>query len=282
MTDDRATMSLLDAPTFGTGFSARRVGALILRYLYLLRSSWPRLAELAYWPAVQVIVWGFITQFFMTNSSWVAQATGVLLGAVLLWDVLFRSQLGVSVSFLEEMWSRNLANLFVTPLRPYEFLVALTTMSLVRTLIGMVPAALLAIPLYHYSIFDLGLPLLAFFVNVLVTGWAIGIAVSGLILRYGLGAESFAWVAVFALSPVAAVFYPVSVLPGWLQAVAYALPPAHVFEGMRAVMVEHVFRVDHFLAALGLNALYLAAAGAVFLLSFARARELGKLMQVGE
>jgi ABC-2 type transport system permease protein len=282
MTDDRATISLLDAPTFGTGFSARRVGALILRYLYLLRSSWPRLAELAYWPAVQVIVWGFITQFFMTNSSWVAQATGVLLGAVLLWDVLFRSQLGVSVSFLEEMWSRNLANLFVTPLRPYEFLVALTTMSLVRTLIGMVPAALLAIPLYHYSIFDLGLPLLAFFVNVLVTGWAIGIAVSGLILRYGLGAESFAWVAVFALSPVAAVFYPVSVLPGWLQAVAYALPPAHVFEGMRAVMVEHVFRVDHFLAALGLNALYLAAAGAVFLLSFARARELGKLMQVGE
>jgi ABC-2 type transport system permease protein len=282
MTDDPAAATWLDAPALSTGFSTRRIGALILRYLYVLRSSWPRLAELAYWPAMQVIVWGFITQFFMTNSSWVARATGVLLGAVLLWDVLFRSQLGVSVSFLEEMWSRNLANLFVSPLRPYEFLAALTAMSLVRTLIGMLPAALLAIPLYHYSIFDLGLPLLAFFANVLVTGWAIGIAVSGLILRYGLGAESFAWVAVFALSPVAAVFYPVSVLPGWLQAVAYALPPAHVFEGMRAVMVEQEFRLDHFFTALGLNALYLVGAGVIFLMSFARARQLGKLVQVGE
>src|SRR5205807_3942912 len=137
MSDRQASTPWLDAPTFGRGFSARRVGALILRYLYLLRSSWPRLAELAYWPAMQVIVWGFITQFFMTNSSWVAQATGVLLGAVLLWDVLFRSQLGVSVSFLEEMWSRNLGHLFVSPLRPYEFLIALATMSFVRTLIGM-------------------------------------------------------------------------------------------------------------------------------------------------
>ena len=275
-------MSGVEAAPVVAGFSPRRVGALILRYLYVLRSSWPRLAELAYWPSMQVIVWGFITQFFRTNSTWVAQATGVLLGAVLLWDVLFRSQLGVSVSFLEEMWSRNLGHLFVSPLRPYEFLAALTTMSLVRTLIGMLPAALLAIPLYHFSIFDLGLPLLAFFANVVVTGWAIGIAVSGLILRYGLGAESFAWVAVFAISPVAAVFYPVSVLPGWLQPVAYALPPAHVFEGMRALMFEHVFRFDLFFTALGLNAAYLAAAGVVFLVSFGRARHLGKLMQVGE
>jgi len=275
-------MTLLDAPTPSTGFSARRIGALILRYLYVLRSSWPRLLELAYWPAMQVVVWGFITQFFVTNSSWVARASGVLLGAVMLWDVLFRSQLGVSVSFLEEMWSRNLGHLFVSPLRPVEFVAALTTMSLVRTVIGMVPAALLAIPLYHFSIFDLGLPLLAFFANLMVTGWAIGIAVSGLILRYGLGAESFAWVAVFAIAPVSAVYYPVHVLPGWLQVVAYALPPAHVFEGMRALLFDHVFRLDYFAAAIALNALYLAAAGIVFLLAFAQARKLGKLLQVGE
>jgi ABC-2 type transport system permease protein len=275
-------MTLLDAPALSAGFSARRIGALILRYLYVLRGSWPRLLELAYWPAMQVVVWGFITQFFVTNSSWVARASGVLLGAVMLWDVLFRSQLGVSVSFLEEMWSRNLGHLFVSPLRPSEFVAALTAMSLVRTVIGMVPAALLAIPLYHFSIFDLGLPLLAFFANLMVTGWAIGIAVSALILRYGLGAESFAWVAVFAISPVSAVYYPVHVLPGWLQIVAYALPPAHVFEGMRALMFDHVFRLDYFAAAVALNVLYLAAAGIVFLLAFAQARRLGKLLQVGE
>ena len=264
------------------GFSPGRLGAMVLRYLYLLRSSWPRALELLYWPAIQMVLWGFTSQFLMTNSSWVARAAGVLLGGVMLWDVLFRGQLGVSVSFLEEMWSRNLGHLFVSPLRPYEFLIAVMTMSMIRTVIGMLPAALIAIPLYHYSIFALGLPLLVMFANLLVTGWAIGIAVSGLILRFGLGAESFAWVAVFAISPVAAVFYPVSILPGWLQAVAYALPPAHVFEGMRTLMVDHVFATDHFLAALGLNALYMAIGGIVFFSAFARARVLGKLLQVGE
>ena len=264
------------------GLSARRIGALILRYVYLLRSSWPRLLELAYWPVLQVVVWGFISRFFVTNSSWVAQAAGVLIGAAMLWDVLFRSQLGVSVSFLEEMWSRNLGHLFVSPLKPVEFVAAILVMSVIRTTIGMLPAALLAIPLYHFSIFELGLPLLAFLANLMITGWAIGVAVSGLILRYGLGAETFAWVAVFAISPIAAVYYPVDVLPGWLQVVAYALPPAHVFEGMRALMFQHVFRLDHFMAAAGLNALLFVAAAAVFLFAFARARVLGKLMQVGE
>src|SRR5262249_44826343 len=115
-----------------------------------------------------------------------------------------------------------------------------------------------------------------------LTGWVFGIAVAGLILRYGLGAESFAWVAIFALSPVAAVFYPVSVLPGWLQAIAYALPPAHVFEGMRAVMVDHAFRLHLFVNALALNGLYMAFAWAAFFAAFARARVLGKLLQVGE
>ena len=103
------------------GASVRRIAAMVLRYWYLLRGSWPRILELAYWPTVQMIMWGFISQFMATNSTWVAQAAGVLIAAVLLWDVLFRGQLGVSVSFLEEMWSRNLGHLFVSPLRPGEW-----------------------------------------------------------------------------------------------------------------------------------------------------------------
>ena len=125
-------------------FSVRRVGAMVLRYWYLLRGSWPRFLELAYWPTMQMILWGYINQFMATSSAWVAQGAGVLVSAVLLWDVLFRGQLGVSVSFLEEMWSRNLGHLFVSPLRPGEWLAALMVMSLIRTLIGIVPAALLA------------------------------------------------------------------------------------------------------------------------------------------
>src|SRR3979411_179825 len=159
---------------------------MLLLYLYILRSSWPRTLELLYWPTLQMLIWGFMSQFLRGNSSYVAQAFGVLLGAVMLWDLLFRSQLGLSISFLEEMWARNLGQLFVTPLRPFEWVVSLLTMSLIRGLLGMVPAALLAIPLYGYSIFDMGLPLLAFFVVLTGMGWALGLAICGGILRHGM------------------------------------------------------------------------------------------------
>src|SRR5579872_230342 len=139
-------------------FEPARVWAMLLRYLYILRSSWPRTLELLYWPTLQMLIWGFMSQFLRTNSSYVAKAFGVLLGAVILWDALFRSQLGLSISFLEEMWARNLGQLFVTPLRPYEWVISLLAMSLIRVTIGIAPATLLAIPLYDYSIFAMGLP----------------------------------------------------------------------------------------------------------------------------
>ncbi len=262
--------------------SCTRIGAMMLRHLYLLRGSWARLLELAYWPTVQMVVWGFITQFFHSHSSWVAQAFGVLLAAVLLWDVLFRAQLGLSISFFEELWSRNLGNLFVSPLRPVEFALALIGMSFLRTVIGVGAAALLAIPLYHYSIFTLGLPLLAYFAGLLAMAWGLGLAISGLVLRHGQGAESLAWAAVFALAPISGVYYPITTLPGWLQPFAWATPAAYVFEGMRAVMFEGVFRWDLFAGMLALDAVYLALGAGMFLWAFRRARIGGQLLQQGE
>jgi len=267
-----------------TGFvpSLRRVYALVLRHTYLLRSSGPRILELVYWPTVQMILWGFITVFLVGHSTWIAQASGVLLSGVLLWDVLFRSQLGVSLVFMEEMWSRNLGHLFVSPLRPFELGCALITMSLIRTLIGVGGAALIAIPLFQYSIFSLGLPLLAFFTNLIVMGWAIGLLVSGIVLRYGLGAESMAWIAIFAVQPISGVYYPIETLPVWLQYVAAILPSSHVFEGMRSVLFDHTFRVDLLLHAVLLNVAYLAAGFVSFLAFFKVARVRGQLLHVGE
>ncbi|MBT5048837.1 MAG: ABC transporter permease [Rhodospirillaceae bacterium] len=253
-----------------------------LRYLYLLRSSWTRIIELAYWPIMQMIMWGFMTEFLLRSDSAVLRASGVLIAAVLLWDVMFRSNIGVAVSFLEEMWSRNLAQLFASPLRPYEWALSLLTISLVRTLIGVLPAALLAIPLYSYSIFDMGLPLIAFFANLMIFGGAIGLAVSGLILRYGLGAESLAWVGIFAVAPISGIYYPIDTLPEWLQTIAWLLPSASVFEGMRAVLTDGLFRTDLFISAILLNLVYLTAALAIFLHIFRVARVRGLLLKVGE
>ena len=143
-------------------------------------------------------------------------------------------------------------------------------------------AALLAIPLYDFSIFGLGLPLLGFFANLLVMGWAIGLLVSGLVLRFGLGPESFAWVSIFAIAPVSGIYYPIAVLPEWLQHVAWFLPSSHVFEGMRALMFEHTLRGDLMWQAAALNVRYLLLGAGAFLLAFSSARQRGLLLHVGE
>lgn len=263
-------------------FSFRRVSGILLRHLYVLRRSWPRLLDLAYWPTIQMILWGFVTVFFVQHSAWVAQAAGVLISAVLLWDILFRANLGVSLSFMEEMWARNLAQLFASPLRPYELVVALALMSLIRTIIGVTPAMLLAMPMFGISVFALGLPLAAFFANLLIFGWSIGLIVSALVLRLGLGAEGLAWVAIFALGPLSGIYYPIATLPVWLRPIAWGLPPAWVFEGMRAVLFEGTVRIQDLAMAGVLNVAYMAVAAGFFLWTCRVARDRGLLLQQGE
>lgn len=262
--------------------SARRVSGLCLRHLYILRGSWVRVLEMAYWPAINMVLWGITSQFLAGNSTWVARAGGVLIGGVILWDVMFRGNLGVALSFLEEMWSRNLGHLTVSPLRPGELVGAMLVMSLVRTMVGVLPAALLAIPLYHFSIFSLGLPLVAFWGGLMVTGWAIGLAVAALVLRFGVGAESLAWVLVFAVGPLAGVYYPISALPDWAQPLAWGIPPAYLFEGMRAVMFQGVVRFDLLWRALALDIVYLAVGVALFLAAWHGARVRGALLNIEE
>jgi ABC-2 type transport system permease protein len=262
--------------------AAHRIGAMILRYWYLLLSSWPRFLELLYWPVMQIITWGFLQTYISQNAGFFARAGGTLIGAVILWDILFRGQLGFSISFLEEMWARNLGNLMMSPLKPIEFLIALMAMSLIRLAIGVIPMTALAYIVFHFNFYGLGLPAVAFFCNLIFTSWAVGIFVSGLVLRHGLGAESIVWTLMFALMPLACVYYPVHVLPHWLQYVSWSLPPTYVFEGMRSLLIDHVFRSDLMLWALGLNAALLVASFAAFLALLRSARRHGTLLGGGE
>src|ERR1700755_3221980 len=256
----------------GRGIALHRVHAMILRYWYLLLSSWPRLLELLYWPALQIITWGFLQTYIAQNAGFFARAGGTLIGAVILWDILFRGQLGFSISFLEEMWARNLGNLMMSPLKPIEFLIALMIMSLI----------LLALFFFDFNFFAIGLPLIAFFCNLIFTSWSLGIFVSGLVLRNGLGAESIVWTLMFGVMPLACVYYPVSVLPHWLQYVAWTLPPTYVFEGMRSLLIDHVFRADLMVSALAINTVLLIASFAIFLALLRSARRLGSLIGGGE
>ena len=266
----------------GLEFSANRVTAMVRRYWYLLRSSWPRVLDLIYWPTVQMLMWGFLQLYVTQNGGPFVRTAGVFIGAVLLWDILFRGQLGFSISFLEEMWSRNLGNLMMSPLRPVEFIAALMIMSIIRLMIGMIPVSLLAMAFFGFNLWSLGFALAAFFANLMLTSWAIGIFVAGLLLRNGMGAESMAWTIMFLFLPLTCVYYPVTVLPHFLQYVAWSLPPTYVFEGMRALLIDHVFRADLMLEALTFNIVLFAAASVAFLKLLGSARVQGSLLQGGE
>ncbi len=263
--------------------SARRIWGMMYRHLALYRRSWPRLLELAYWPTLQMCIWGFTATFIAARMAVGGQvAIGLLLGGVLLWEVALRSQMGVAISFLEEIWSRNLGHVFVSPLRPWELVAALIGMSFLRMSAGVLPAALLAWALYAFNIFALGPVLVLFALNLMIMGWWVSLGVVSLILRHGAGAEALAWSVLFGLTPFAAVFYPVSILPSGFQAVALAMPAAHVFEGMRAALATGITPWRDLAWAFGLNAVWLLAAGLLFAQQFRVARTRGALLSIGE
>ena len=264
--------------------SGQRIWGLMYRHLALYRRSWPRVVELMYWPTLQMCIWGFTSSYLISQTGGtggIAAVGGALLGGVLLWEVALRSQMGVAISFLEELWSRNLGHVFVSPLRPWEMLAALVAISALRVLVGVLPAVLLAWVLYAFDLFTMGPVVLLFFVNLLIMGWWVALGVVSLILRHGAGAEALAWSVLFGLTPISAVFYPVSVLPEPVQWVALALPSAHVFEGMRAAL-EGVVRWDHLAWAAGLNIVWMGAGLLLFARQFRVARTSGALLNIGE
>jgi ABC-2 type transport system permease protein len=266
----------------GAAASLRRVRALVRRHGYLLLKSWPRIISMVYYPTVTMVLWAFVTIYLAPTNAFLRDAPGFFLGAVLLWDVLFRGQLGVSLTFIEEMYARNLGNLFVSPLRLYELITGQLVLSILRALIGVGGACLFAWLLFRYSIFSLGLPLVAFFFNLLMFGWAIGLAVSAMILRWGLGAEELAWAAIFLFAPVSGVYYPIAVLPSVMQWIAWSLPSAYVFEGMRTVLLHGRFEWTMWWTAFGLNCAYIALGCALFAWAVTFARRRGLLLQMGE
>ena len=261
---------------------AYRIISIFIRHIYLYKRSLPRLMEVFYWPFVDLLLWGFITIYLAKYRENLPTFVSFLVGALILWDILFRSQAGISISFLEEMWSRNLLNLFVSPLRPTEYIFSLMLVSLAKITIAATAMSLLAWLIYSFNIFLLGISLLPFIILLTIMGWAIGIITTAVILRFGQEAEVLAWGIAFLFLPVSAVFYPVSVLPTFLRSIARYIPASHIFEGMRAVISTGVFPAKELLWASGLNLLYIIAAFSLFYWVFRVIRKKGLLAKIGD
>jgi ABC-2 type transport system permease protein len=219
-----------------------------------------------FWPAIDLLLWGLLTLFIQRQDVNLPVAVGFLIGGVLLWDLVFRSNLGIGITFLDDTsWTHNVLNLLVSPLRPSEYIAAAVAWSLTKVLAGWAVMITMAWLLFNFSALGMGMPLAFFALALMIFGTAIGMIVLGIILRFGPGADILAWGLAVLMMPLSAVFYPVSVLPGWAQAIARGLPTSYVFEGMRSVIGGGAFPVGKLLAAFALDAVYLFAG-----LAFAR------------
>ena len=259
----------------------RRVGALILRYTFLYTRSMPRILEMFFWPVMDLLVWGFVTMYLLKAGKAVPSYITFLIGAMIFWDILYRSQQAITISFLEDVWARNLLNVFVAPVRVSEFIAATYVVGFVKIMVIVALLTVLAYSLYSFNLFVMGISLIPLFVNLLLMGWAIGMMTTALIMRLGQSAEALAWGIPFLIQPVCAVFYPLSILPKWLQPISLAIPATHVFEGMRQVLENKGMPVGHLWAAFGLNLLYLAAGALIFSRMFDVARRKGLLAKLG-
>lgn len=234
-----------------------RIYSIFLKNLYLLRRSFPRIMSLFYWVTVEILFWGFI-------SLWLRDLVDdpnldiafMLLTALIFWDLFIRAQQSLSVLFLEDIWVRNVINVFASPIRPGEFVSGLVLVSVFQGLIAFVYVAILAALLYALNVWTLGFYIAPFFVNVLVFGWAIGLFVIGLLIRFGPSVEVLAWSVPFLFLPFSAVYYPVDVLPEAVQQVAFFSPPMHFFEGMRRIVGEGIFPLAHLAWGTGLNVVF--------------------------
>ena len=259
-----------------------RMYALSMRHLYLIKSSFPRILDLIYWPTIQILLWGFISQFFTMYSDYYNNTIGVILSCAILYDFLFRSSISFNMLFLEEIWSRNFVNLFVSPLKISEVITALTVTALLRTLIGIVPAIILMSPLFGVSLLEMGPPLLLLFLSLYLFGTTLGLLVTSGLLRYGPAFENTAWSSLFLLAPLGCVYYPLSILPEWLQILAKGLPLVYIFEEARSILVNNLVDYKNIMNALILNLFYFLGSIIIFYLAFYGARKKGTLVNMGE
>jgi ABC-2 type transport system permease protein len=258
-----------------------RVFTIIRRYVLIHLRSPARLLDIFFWPVMELFVWGFFTVYLRSQNL---DATGrllvTLLNALVFWDILYRSQQSLSLAFMEELWTRNVLNLLISPLRIREWVLGAYIYGVIKTGIIVLILLGLATVCYAFSMSSLGFYFIPMALNLLLFGFAMGLFTTGLLLRWGHAAEALIWGVPFLIQPFSAIFYPVSVYPLWLKPIVLLLPSTHVFESMRFVIDHGVFPWGSFGAAVGLNVLFTILFGWFCLRMLERGRTNGQLVRM--
>ena len=262
--------------------SWNKIFALSLRHIYLIKGSFPRILDLIYWPTIQIFLWGFISKFFTLSSSYYNNTVGIILSAAILYDFLFRSSISYNMMFLEEILSRNFTNLFTAPIKLNEIIAALTFTAIFRTLVGLVPTSIIAIPLFGISIFKIGTPLIFLLLTLYIFGVTLGLLVTSGLLRFGPSFENIAWASLFFLAPLGCIYYPIEILPVWLQTISKLLPLVYIFEEMRNILIYDIINYFEIFKAILISVMYFIFGVIMFHWSYSGAKLRGTLINMGE
>ena len=219
--------------------SWRPVLAIARRHAYVLKRSPHRLFDVTIWPLVDVLLFGSLGVFVSHHGNAGSIAFAYLLSGIVLWHVVYQSQIALSTGLLEETWSRNLLNLMVTPMSELQYVMGVMLFGLVKLAMGVGVAGLTAFGFYAFNATSLGWQILPVVAVLLVVGWVIALFVIGIVLRFGSGAEALAWGILFIVMPLSGIFYPIKALPALLRPLALALPTTHAFAAGRALLQHH-------------------------------------------
>ncbi|TSC67949.1 MAG: ABC-2 type transport system permease protein, partial [Parcubacteria group bacterium Gr01-1014_66] len=253
-----------------------RIWAIILRHLLFFRKNLDYLTGIFYWPVINLLLWGLASEYFEARFA-VGGSTIVfaIVSGIIFWMIAERAEFEFTFGILQELWDKNLVNLFATPLKFSEWVVAFLLLAIFKGMFTFVFSAVVAMVLYDARVFEFGLLILPFAILLIMTGWWIGALIAGLVLRYGTRVQALAWTVPALIAPFSAIYYPVSILPEWAQKIAYLLPTTYVFEGMRDVLARGVMDYQKLLVSVLLNVLYLAAGFFFLAISFKKAKQKG-------
>lgn len=237
-----------------------RIYAICLRYFFLFRRSYDRLSDAFYWPTIDLLVWGLTSSYLKSLAPHASPIILIIVSGILLWLITWRAQYEITVGLLEDLWNKNLINIFVSPLKFSEWITSFIIVGILKAIVSVIFASVVAFLLYHVHILGYGIYLLPFFTSLMLTGWAIGFFVSGIILRYGTRVQALAWSFIAVFSPFAAIYYPLSILPHWAQVVASWLPLSYIFEGSRQIINTGHMDTSKLVISFVLNLFYLSLA----------------------
>ncbi|RJQ37687.1 ABC transporter permease [Candidatus Microgenomates bacterium] len=252
-----------------------RIYAMAFRHLINMRHNFDRLSDMFYWPVMDLLLWGLTGLYFVKTSPNTPNILFVMLSGLVFWIVLWRAQYEITTNLLSEFWDKNLVNIFVAPLTVAEWIITFMVFGLIKTLISLLFSSLVAYMLYRYNLFQFGFYIIPFILSLILTGWAGGFFVSAFIIRYGINLQTLAWAGIYLMAPFSAIYYPISVLPSWAQAISKVVPSSYIFEGIREILFTGRFSYDKLFVSFGLNIIYLTFSIWFFIFMFNKSRKLG-------